>query len=69
MRKACEAQPDNEVYAMYSLWAALRSNNIKEDGITKLRSLLRARVSDDEYKKFTYYALGHLSLSLIIWWS
>ena len=60
MRKACEAEPNNEIYAMYCLWAALRSNTIQEDGINKLRGLLRASVSDDEHKTFAYYALGHL---------
>jgi Tfp pilus assembly protein PilF len=62
MRKACEAQPENAVYAMYCMWAALRSNNLPEDGVAKLRATLRDRVSDDQYKKFAYYALGHLSL-------
>jgi len=33
------------------------------EGITKLRATLREMITDDQYKKFAYYALGHLSLA------
>jgi tetratricopeptide (TPR) repeat protein len=63
MRKACEAEPDNQVYSMYGMWAAFRANALRQEEIAKLRLLLRERVSDDQYKAFAYYALGHISLA------
>jgi hypothetical protein len=63
LRKACDAEPSNEVYAMYCMWAAFRANVLPAEGINKLRTALRGRVSDDQYKGFAYYALGHLSLA------
>jgi hypothetical protein len=62
MRKACEAEPNNEVYSMYSMWAEFRSNALSEEGVAKLRLILREKVSDDQHKGFAYYALGHISL-------
>ena len=41
----------------------MRANKLKQDDITKLRLLLRERVSDDQHKAFAYYALGHMSLA------
>jgi tetratricopeptide (TPR) repeat protein len=63
LRKACDSEPNNEVYAMFSMWAAFRANLMQGDDVNKLRTALRARVSDDEHKAFAYYALGHLSLA------
>ena len=63
LRKACEAEPNNEVYAMFGMWAAFRANTLSAEGINKLRAALRGRVSDDVYNGFAYYALGHLSLA------
>jgi tetratricopeptide (TPR) repeat protein len=63
LRKACEAEPDNEVYAMFGMWAAFRANTLSAEGINKLRTALRGKVSDDLYKGFAYYALGHISLA------
>jgi tetratricopeptide (TPR) repeat protein len=62
MRKACEAEPKNEIYSMYCMWAELRSNVLSEEGIIKLRQILREKISDDQHKAFAYYALGHISL-------
>jgi tetratricopeptide (TPR) repeat protein len=63
LRKACDAEPNNEVYSMFCMWAAFRANILQGDDINKLRTALRARVSDDEHKAFAYYALGHISLA------
>jgi hypothetical protein len=62
MRKACEAEPKNEIYSMYCMWAELRSNVLREEGLTKLRQILREKISDDQHKGFAYYALGHIAL-------
>jgi tetratricopeptide (TPR) repeat protein len=62
MRKACEAEPNNEVYAMYCSWTEFRSNALRDDGVNKLRLLLREKISDDDHKAFAYYALGHIAL-------
>jgi uncharacterized protein HemY len=62
LRKACECEPNNEVYAMFCMWASFRANTLQGEGINKLRTALRERVSDDEHKSFAYYALGHISL-------
>ena len=63
MRKACEGDPDNETYSMYSMWAAFRANALRQEELIKLRSLLRDKVSDDLHKGFAYYALGHIALA------
>jgi tetratricopeptide (TPR) repeat protein len=63
LRKACDAEPNNEIYSMYCMWAAFRANTLQGDDVNKLRAALRARVSDDEHKAFAYYALGHISLA------
>jgi len=62
LRKACDTDPNNEVYSMFCLWAALRAGTLQEEGLSKLRTLLRNRVTDDQYKGFAYYALGHVAL-------
>jgi tetratricopeptide (TPR) repeat protein len=63
LRKACDAEPNNEIYSMFCMWAAFRANSLQADDVIKLRTALRARVSDDEHKAFAYYALGHVSLA------
>jgi tetratricopeptide (TPR) repeat protein len=62
MRKACEADPENQIYSMYCMYAALRANALKQDDINKLRLMLRDKISDDQHKGFAYYALGHVAL-------
>jgi hypothetical protein len=64
LRKACDADPNNEMYAMFCMWAAFRAGALKdEEGIGKLRIALRNKVSDDQHKAFAYYALGHVALA------
>jgi cytochrome c-type biogenesis protein CcmH/NrfG len=62
MRKACEAEPDNEIYGMHCMYAALRANALRPEDVNKLRLALRDKVSDDAHKAFAYYALGHVAL-------
>jgi hypothetical protein len=62
MRKASEADPGNEIYTIYGMWASFRCNTLAEEGLNKLRQTLREKVSDDELKAFAYYALGHIAL-------
>src|SRR5262249_41586612 len=52
-----------EVLAMYTMWASFRASTLREEGVQKLRAMLRERVSDDEHKAFAYYALGHIALA------
>jgi hypothetical protein len=63
MRKACEAEPENQIYSMYCMYAAMRANTLKQEDINKLRLMLREKVSDDTYKPFAFYALGHVALA------
>jgi Tfp pilus assembly protein PilF len=62
MRKACESDPENQIYSMYCMYAALRANALKQEDINKLRLMLRDKISDDQHKGFAYYALGHVAL-------
>jgi tetratricopeptide (TPR) repeat protein len=62
IRKASEADPGNEVFTIYGMWASFRCNTLREEGVNKLRQTLREKVSDDELKAFAYYALGHIAL-------
>jgi hypothetical protein len=63
MRKACEAEPDNQIYSMYCMYAALRANALKQEDVNKLRAMLRDKISDDQHKAFAYNALGHIALA------
>jgi hypothetical protein len=62
MRRTCEAEPNNELYSIYCMWASFRANTLHEDGVGKLRQALREKISDDQLKPFAYYALGHIAL-------
>lgn len=62
MKKACEAAPQDERYALYYAWAGFRAGALDEDGISKLRLTLREKISDDQLKGFAYYALGHIAI-------
>ena len=61
-RKACEAEPNNATYSMFSMWAAFRAGVLQGEDIGKLRTELRTKVSDEDHKAFAYYALGHIAL-------
>ena len=62
LRRACELSPNEQAWSLQMQWAALRAGALDEDGITKLRGILRELVSDNDQKKFAYYALGHVAL-------
>jgi tetratricopeptide (TPR) repeat protein len=62
LRRACELAPNDQAWQLQMQWAALRAGALDEDGIGKLRAILRELVSDNDQKKFAYYALGHLAL-------
>ena len=62
LRSACQAEPDNQVYSMYCMYAALRANVLPNEDVNKLRMLLRDKISDDVHKAFAYYALGHIAM-------
>jgi hypothetical protein len=62
LRRACELAPNDQAWALQMQWAALRAGALDEEGLTKLRATLREQVSDNDLKKFAYYALGHLAL-------
>ncbi|MFI5307582.1 MAG: tetratricopeptide repeat protein [Polyangiales bacterium] len=62
MKKACEAAPQDERYALYYAWAGFRAGALDDDGISKLRLTLREKISDDQLKGFAYYALGHIAV-------
>ena len=63
MGKLCKLDADNEQYTLYLRWTALRANVLDEDGMVKLRGVLRDKLTDDDLGKFAYYALGHLALA------
>lgn len=62
LRKACESEPENQIYSMYCMYAAFRANVLNKEDINKLRLMLRDKISDDQHKSFAYYALGHIAL-------
>jgi hypothetical protein len=62
LRRACELAPTDQVWQLQMQWAALRAGVLDEEGIAKLRAILRELVSDNDQKKFAYYALGHVAL-------
>ncbi len=61
--KACEAEPDNETFKMYRLWAAFRAGAIEDADLTALKTILRDKLNDDQQKAFAYYAMGHIVLA------
>jgi tetratricopeptide (TPR) repeat protein len=62
LKRALELSPNDEGYRLQMQWAALRAGVLDEEGLSKLRATLREQVSDEQHKKFAYYALGHLAL-------
>jgi hypothetical protein len=62
LARACEAEPSNDIYKMFRLWAAFRANTAQEAEQTELKTLVRAKLNDDVHKGFAYYAMGHISL-------
>jgi tetratricopeptide (TPR) repeat protein len=62
LKRAFELSPNDEGYRLQMQWAALRAGVLDEEGLSKLRATLREQVSDEQHKKFAYYALGHLAL-------
>jgi hypothetical protein len=63
LARACEAEPANDVYKMYRLWAAFRANAIQEADMIAFKGLVREKLNDDLHKGFAYYALGHIMLA------
>lgn len=63
LTKACEAEPDNDIYKMYRLWAGFRANALQEGDIIALRTVVRDKLNDDLHKPFAYYAMGHIMLA------
>jgi tetratricopeptide (TPR) repeat protein len=61
--KACEAEPSNDVFRMFRLWAAFRANALQEGEIITLKNAVREKLNDDLHKAFAYYAMGHISVS------
>jgi tetratricopeptide (TPR) repeat protein len=62
MLKACEADPDNELYKLYRMWAAFRANALDASELSAFKSVLREKLNDDLLKAFAFYAMGHVLL-------
>jgi len=62
LAKACEAEPSNDVFRMFRLWAAFRANALQEGELVTLKNAVRDKLNDDIHKAFAYYAMGHISL-------
>ena len=62
LTKACEAEPSNDVFKMYRLWAGFRANALQESEVVELRTIVREKLNDDLLKPFAYYAMGHIML-------
>lgn len=63
LARACEAEPTNDVYKMFRLWAAFRANAIQEGDLNALKTVVREKLNDDLHKGFAYYAMGHIMLA------
>jgi hypothetical protein len=63
LTKACEADPSNDIFKMYRLWAAFRANTLQEDDHVAFRTIVRDKLNDDLHKAFAYYAMGHIMLA------
>jgi hypothetical protein len=62
LARACEAEPSNDIYKMFRLWAAFRANALQEGDLTTFKTLVREKMNDDLHKGFAYYAMGHVML-------
>jgi hypothetical protein len=63
LARACDAEPGNDVYKMYRLWAAFRASTIQEADLTALKAIVREKLNDELLKGFAYYAMGHIMLA------
>jgi len=64
MSKAVAADPENEIFQAYHLWAAVRSASKPDaEKMTTLRGLLRSYVSNEDHKAFALHALGHMAFA------
>jgi hypothetical protein len=63
LARACEADPSNDVYKLYRLWAAFRANTLQEGELASFKALVREKLNDDLQKGFAYYVMGHLMLA------
>lgn len=61
--RACEAEPNNETFKMYRLWAGFRAGTLQEAEQVALRTIVRDKINDDAIKPFASYAMGHLMLA------
>ena len=58
----CAAEPANDLYKMYRLWAGFRANALQEADVATLRTLVRDKLGDEQLKGFAHYAMGHIML-------